>query len=305
LTTKSSGAYLGAQKSFTLNRYRGLMQNQESGFFPLSPGDFMAKVSSEEIKAHYEFEKILSKKLKEAPKEQRKHLYTSLYDELFRRFPYIITEQKDNSQYQENLLKRFLSKDKTFLEVGPGAGKLLRRVVPLVKKAFALDVSNEITKKIEGDSGIKVIISDGSNIPLEDESVDVIYSNQLMEHIHPDDALEQLKNIFRVLTKGGAYVCVTPSRLSGPHDISRNFDDVATGFHLKEYTVHDLRNLFLKVGFSNVKLLVGYGIYVPFPVWTALLLENLLEKLPHRAAKWLGRFYPVRILLGVKIIGYK
>jgi SAM-dependent methyltransferase len=265
----------------------------------------MAKVSDEEIKRHYEFEKALSNQLREAPPEERKSLYTSLYDELFRRFPYIITEQKDNSQYQENLVGRFLSKDKTFLEVGPGEGKLLRRAAPRVKKAYALDVSNEITRKIEGDSGIKVIISDGSNIPLEDGSIDVIYSNQLMEHIHPDDALEQLKNIFRVLAKGGVYVCVTPSRLSGPHDISRRFDDVATGFHLREYTVHELRDLFLKVGFSRVKLLVGYGIYVPFPVGAALLLESFLEKLPHGAAKWLGRFYPVRVLLGVKIIGIK
>jgi SAM-dependent methyltransferase len=265
----------------------------------------MTKTSFDEIKRHYEFEKVLSNKLRNAPKEERKSLYTSLYDELFRNFPYIITEQQDNSQNQINLLKRFLSKDKTLLEVGPGEGKLLRRAVPLVKKAYALDVSNEITKKIEGDSGIKVIISDGSNIPLEDASLDVIYSNQLMEHIHPDDALEQLKNIFRVLAKGGLYVCITPSRLSGPHDISRQFDDVATGFHLKEYTVRELRDLFLRVGFSRVKLLVGYGFYVPFPVWAALFLESFLEKLPRRAAKWLGRFYPVRILLGVKIIGVK
>lgn len=265
----------------------------------------MPKVSFDEIKRHYEFEKVLSNRLRQAPKEERRSLYTSLYDELFRNFPYIITEQKDNSQNQINLLKRFLSKEKTLLEVGPGEGKLLRRAVPLVKKAYALDVSNEITKKIEDESGIKVIISDGSNIPMEEGSIDVIYSNQLMEHIHPDDALEQLKNIHRVLAKGGQYVCITPSRLSGPHDISRQFDDVATGFHLKEYTVHELRDLFLEVGFSKVELLVGYGFYFPFPVRAALLLESFLEILPHPLAKALGRFYPLRILLGVKIIGIK
>ncbi len=265
----------------------------------------MSKVSPEEIRSHYEFEKVLAQKLRQAPKEERKGLYTSLYDELFKKFPYIITGQKDNSRNQENLVRRFLSRDKTFLEVGPGEGKLLRRVVPSVKKAYALDVSNEITKKIEDESGIKVIISDGSSIPLEDESVDVVYSNQLMEHIHPEDALEQLKSILRVLKKGGAYLCVTPSRLSGPHDISRRFDDVATGFHLKEYTVHELRDLFLKVGFSKVKLLVGYGLFVPFPLALALLLELVLEKLPHPLAKAFGRFPPVRILLGVKIIGIK
>ena len=265
----------------------------------------MPNVSADVIRRHYEYEKILAKKLRNAPKKKRKTLYTSLYDSLFRKFPYIITEQKDNSRNQENLVGRFLSRDKTFLEVGPGEGKLLKRVAPRVKKAYALDVSNEITKKIEGESGIKVIISDGSSIPLKGGSLDVVYSNQLMEHIHPEDALEQLKSILRVLKKGGAYVCVTPSRLSGPHDISRNFDDVATGFHLKEYTVHELRDLFLQVGFSRVELLVGYGFYSSFPLSLALLLESILEKLPPKLAKAFGRFPPVRILLGVKIIGIK
>ena len=63
-----------------------------------------------------------------------------------------------------------------------------------------------------------------------------------MEHLHPDDALEQLQNIYSALVPGGIYLCITPNRLSGPQDVSRDFDMVATGFHLKEYTISELSN---------------------------------------------------------------
>ena len=39
-----------------------------------------------------------------------------------------------------------------------------------------------------------------------------------------------LANLYRALKPGAVYVCITPNRLSGPHDISLYFDSVATGF---------------------------------------------------------------------------
>jgi predicted methyltransferase len=53
------------------------------------------------------------------------------------------------------------------------------------------------------------------------------YSNQLMEHLHPDDASEQLANVYRALKPGGVYCCVRPNRISGLHDISVYFETVA------------------------------------------------------------------------------
>jgi len=55
-----------------------------------------------------------------------------------------------------------------------------------------------------------LIISDGCSIPAQRNSVDVAYSNQLMEHLHPDDALEQVHNVLDVLKPGGVYICITP-----------------------------------------------------------------------------------------------
>ena len=41
----------------------------------------------------------------------------------------------------------------------------------------------------------------------------------------------------------GVYICITPNRVSGPHDVSRGFDEVATGFHMHEYTGREIRPL--------------------------------------------------------------
>ena len=89
--------------------------------------------------------------------------------------------------------------------------------------------------------------------------------DQLMEHLHPDDALDQLQNIFTALTSAGVYLCITPNRLNGPHDISMYFDEVATGFHLHEYTITELSDLFKKVGFSKVRVYIWKrGLFLDF-----------------------------------------
>ena len=40
--------------------------------------------------------------------------------------------------------------------------------------------------------------------------------------------------------KKSRFICLTPHRSTGPHDMSKYFGDVATGFHLKEYTNKEL-----------------------------------------------------------------
>jgi predicted SAM-dependent methyltransferase len=102
------------------------------------------------------------------------------------------------------------------------------------------------------------VLSDGVSVPVPPGSVNVAYSYQLMEHLHPEDAFEQLENIYAALAPGGLYICITPNRLSGPHDISYYFDNEATGFHLKEYTTWELSRLFKRAGFSQTSAYVGF-----------------------------------------------
>ena len=74
--------------------------------------------------------------------------------------------------------------------------------------------------------------------------------------------MKQLKNIYQALAPGGSYLCFTPNRLSGPHDISKYFDEVATGFHLREYTNTELVAIFKKTGFSEIMVYMGFKGYL-------------------------------------------
>lgn len=214
----------------------------------------------EQIKEHYTIEKELAHRIQNSTKEERKHLYTEVYDELYRKVPHHPQLTRKASpetttwivNQRMQLLQRFLTPETVYLEVGPGDCSLSIAVAKQVKKVYAADVSTEITKQNDLPENFEFILSDGCSIPVPENSVDVAYSHQLMEHLHPDDALEQLQNIYQALKPGGIYICITPNRLSGPHDVSRYFDEVATGFHLKEYTVTELNDLFHAVGFSQV-----------------------------------------------------
>jgi SAM-dependent methyltransferase len=268
----------------------------------------------EQIREHYEIEKELANRLRNASRQERRYLYSSLYDELFKRVPHhpMLTRKYSSKQKelhvspQMKLIKPFLDKDATFLELGPGDCALSFEVAKFVRQVYAVDVSGEITKSAARPPNFLLILSDGTSVPLPPNSVDVAYSSALMEHLHPDDAYEQLENIYHSLIPGGVYICTTPNRLRGPRDISVHFDKVATGFHLKEYTVLELSSIFRKVGFSRVRVYVGAKWkYISLPVSPIVWLETLLNKLPFVLKRNIAQSRALSRFLGINLIGIK
>jgi peptidoglycan/xylan/chitin deacetylase (PgdA/CDA1 family)/SAM-dependent methyltransferase len=264
----------------------------------------------EQLREQYEIEKELASRLRESSREERSSFYASLYDEFFQRVPHhpqLIQklspqEMSKMVSHQLHFLRRFLHKDSVFSEIGAGDCALSLTVAHLTKKVYAVEVSEEITKSLTCPQNFELLLFDGCHVPLPANSVNVAYSHQLMEHLHPDDALEQLENIYRTLACGGIYICITPNRLSGPHDVSRHFDVVASGFHLKEYTNTELSNLFKQVGFSKVRAYVGAPeVYFRFPLFLLKILESLLDRLPH----WLSKRIASLSLLNIRLVGTK
>ncbi len=267
-----------------------------------------------QIRAHYEIEKKLAHRLRFSTSEERQTLYTSLYDELFKSVPnhpqLTIKSSPEESAskvaYEIRHLKSFLKKGTTFLEVGPGDCALSFEVTKRVRTVYAIDVSEEITKSLSHPPNFKLILSDGASIPVPAGAIDVAYSNQLMEHLHPDDALKQLLNIREALAPGGLYMCLTPNRLNGPHDVSSYYDQVATGLHLKEYTVTELYHLFQTAGFSKMRIFVPLkNIRIFLPVFPAKLCEKMLSVLPFPLRKSLASTWPIAKLLGIRLVGIK
>ncbi len=268
----------------------------------------------QQLQEHYDIEKELADRLRHSTKEQRRTLYSSVYDEIFRRVPHhpqLIRKQDaqqraELTDHQLRLLRRFLSPSTVVLEVGAGDCSLSMRLAQIAKHVYAVDVSHEITKDQTMPPNCQLILSDGSNIPVPPGSVDVAFSNQLMEHLHPDDARDQLRDIYKALAPGGTYVCITPNRLSGPHDISKFFDPVATGFHLKEYTTRELAHLFRQIGFSKIWTTPCIrSHHVPCPYALAIAFEGLVRLVPSRTRRRITGISLLAGILGITLIARK
>ena len=272
------------------------------------------KRTHQQLLEHYEIEKKLASQLRNASREERQGLYNVLYDELYRRVSHHpqLARKGDSKlrllevSRQMKFLRNFLDPSFTFLEVGPGDCSLSLEIAKHVEKVYAIDVSKEITKGKILRRNFELIVSNGCSIPVPETSIDIAYSRDVMEHLHPDDALDQLQDLFRCLTHGGKYICITPNQLSGPHDVSRYFDNVATGFHLREYTLTELCDLFHNAGFSKMRTYIGgQGVYVRFPLLPITICERLLGMLSSLVRRRIAKTLPFKALLGITIVGTK
>lgn len=265
-----------------------------------------------EIKLQYEVEKELAARLRQAPPGQRLGLYPRVYDELFQRLPQHPTKLKTADDVRRDIhgqmvfLRQFLKKDYVMLEIGPGNCAVAFESARHVRKVYGVDVVEKMTTTMAKPDNFELMICDGVNFSLPENSVNLAYSNQVVEHLHPDDMLEQTRNVCKALVPGGAYVCVTPNRITGPHDVSAWFDNEATCLHLKEYTTGELAALFRKAGFSRAVAYAGlHGRFARCPVAAIAAFEAALGVLPHSWARALARNLPLRMIGGIRLVGVK
>lgn len=263
------------------------------------------------VRQHYEIERELADRLRNAPAGVRAQLYHEVYDELFRRVPdhpqlALAADPAESTRrvgHKLALLDRFVSDETTLVEVGAGDCALTVAVAPLVRRVIAVDVSDALVDRAVLPANVEFVLSDGTDIPVDPECADVAYSNQLMEHLHPDDAVAQVASIAGALRSGGRYVCITPSRLSGPHDVSRGFDLVATGLHLHEYSLAELTGVFADAGLEIEQCYAGgRGHYGRMPVGLARLVERAVGALPPNLRRRVGGTAPGKALLGLNLV---
>jgi SAM-dependent methyltransferase len=246
----------------------------------------------EQLRDWYEIERELAGRLRSASSpDERRRLYGEVYRELGERVPYhpLVSVAQDAHARaamvapQVRLLRRWLEPSTRFCEVGAGDGAISVAVAPLVRSALALDVTDALVPRGPVPDNLEFRVFDGFDLGVPDRSLDLVYTNDVVEHLHVDDMLEQSAAIARALAPGGRYVCVTPNRLAGPHDVSRSFADVADGFHLHEYTVTELAAALRTAGFRTVRIVLSAGgRHLSPAMWPALLapVEAMLERIP-------------------------
>jgi SAM-dependent methyltransferase len=265
-----------------------------------------------ELLQHFEIERRLASRLRDAgSKEERRRLYPEVYrqrSELIPSHPLVrqASEPEARSaeaERQAALLEPFLSEETRFCELGAGDGAVTLHLAPVVRSAVALDVTDALARASDESIGFEFRVFDGFDLEMPENSLDLVYSNDVVEHLHPDDMLDQTRAVLHALRPGGKYVCVTPNRLSGPHDVSMHFSDTPVGFHLREYTVTELAGAFREAGFSRVHVVLTVGGRRLSPILPAALMrpvEAFLGALPRAVRRPLSRG-----LAAVKVVAVK
>jgi len=106
------------------------------------------------------------------------------------------------------------------LDLGCGDGRVSRQVFnkgqSFVKELWGLDNDREMVRKAEKSRiYTKVIRADAGKMPLKSNSVDLVFSNSVLEHIKNIEAV--LKEVKRVLKPAGYLIATMPGDTGGEY----------------------------------------------------------------------------------------
>jgi SAM-dependent methyltransferase len=112
------------------------------------------------------------------------------------------------------LARRFTPRT-VFMEIGAAGYELALRAAGYVERVYAIDVSGQLLRDVLVPCNLRLVLCDGVRIPVPAASIDVAWSGNFLDHLHPDDAREHLAGVRRSLAEGGEYVCASadPARL--------------------------------------------------------------------------------------------
>jgi SAM-dependent methyltransferase len=266
--------------------------------------------SFEQIKNHYEVERAIAARLKQSSREEREAIYRTMYDELFQKVPdhprlkqresKELTASANNAKW--GFVKKFIDKSTVFAEFAPGDCQFAMEVCKHAKFVYGIDISDQKGQMTEAPNNFKLVIYNGYHLEFEESSVDVVFSDWLIEHLHPQDTMDHFQLAKQILKKNGLYLFRTPHKFSGPHDISEYFSDEPEGFHLKEWTYTELAELLKALNYSSWH---GYyrvkGMWIKMPFTYLTFLEKTLRFLPTQYRKFASKYF----LQGIFMVAVK
>ena len=172
----------------------------------------------------------------------------------------------------QEIVAKFSSYRQTnrLLDIGSGAGNLLRAAREAGWEAQGLDVSPQAVKHVR-DLGFEVFHGELCNARLPAEQFDVITAAELLEHL-PDPRAE-LKEVARLLRPGGLFWTTTPhARGLSARVLGLKWRCLTPPEHLQLFSINGLKSLMLDVGFRDIRLqTTGTN---PIEIWNAARREK-------------------------------
>ena len=171
-------------------------------------------------------------------------------------------------------LQPYVGKDKTVFDLGAGYGDFINLVQ--AKKKYALDISADVKDYIDPE----VTFIHKPSTSLEDiktNSLDVVFSSNLMEHLDREQLDTTMKGVQRGMKDGGTLILIGPNFRYAYREY---FDDYT---HKAIFTHLSLADIMFEYGFKPIKVV---------PRFLPLSLKSRLPK-----SYWLTKLYlhsPVR-----------
>lgn len=256
-------------------------------------------ITPEKLIKAFEYEKDFHEKiLEESDFNKRQLLYEDVYSTVHE--IYETTKHAPDPNKKHKTVKLFKKElyEKSVLDIGCGEGNFLLCIENKLKhkRLVGLDVSVGVLPK---SSKVEFIKTNIVNFDLGDK-FDVITSDNVMEHIAPNDIDIHLRSVVRHLKSKGTLIIMMPNRLFGPNDVTRIIDYTnsnivpAKGTHLSEMSYKEIIKLLKEHGFTEFKTVIPIPVIkymfpnVRIPAKFMVTLEhkimlNLLYKIKYRS----------------------
>lgn len=220
-------------------------------------------LTEEMCRYHWDLERALTRQLLDSAPEDRWATFERCYTTLYRELPWLYSGQPQKLAAQELEAKHGYWRywigpsPRKVYEVGSGRGELIACLAHFGYECRATEITRERGERwVNEMPNLTWGTTDGVHLARFEpaNTYNVVISDQVIEHLHPDDLAEHFRGALKILKPGGRYVFRTPHVHDGPSDVSRFFGcDKPQGMHLREYTYRELAATMRRAGFRSVR----------------------------------------------------
>jgi SAM-dependent methyltransferase len=205
-----------------------------------------------QVQRHAELERELTDRILSSAPAKRAQITSEAYSTLYSEIDWLTDTGGDPDGRRWRALLR---DNAEVYEIGSGAGKLAMYLNMNGISCVRTDISAERNAKNEFG---ETMVTDGVNLSaFVDQKYDFVISDQVVEHLHPEDIITHFSEARAILKPGGSYIFRAPNARCGPHDLSWVLGfDKAIFMHLSEFTWHDVVLITKPCGFTSAKAIL-------------------------------------------------
>lgn len=132
-------------------------------------------------------------------------MYTDVYEDLYKNGYHPGGPRGDAYNFEYYNIDISNYDQGNILDIGCGYGYYLENIKKQTNlNVYGIDPSTTaIQSCIE--KGLTCVVGSITNTPYDDNYFDVIHSSDVLEHLHPDDRIKALKEIYRILKDDGTF----------------------------------------------------------------------------------------------------